>query len=581
VFLSEQQNTQVCLYSKTTPYSIIVIQFNIYSCMNKEEFMLRQTPEWLYDAVFYQIYPQSFYDSNGDGIGDLPGITAKLDYIQSLGVSGIWINPFFESPFNDAGYDITDYYAVASRYGTLDDFHHLIQEAHVRNIKVLFDLVIGHCSWENTWFKQSCLQTPNAYSDWFIWTNSVWTPAPSGLEVVRGYAPRMGGYLTNFFVSQPALNFGFAHPDPSHPWQQPVDAPGPLAVRAELKKIIRYWFEQGADGFRADMALSLVKGDLDGSATAAVWQEIRQMLDEEYPEHIMVAEGGKPAVSVGLGGFHVDFCLPWNMPAYNSLFRKSIQNEGGSQDGVDPYGFNVFDRSGHGNIREFMDEFSRHYANIKELGFISIPTGNHDLHPRISQGRTPAEVLQAFLFTMTMPGVPFIYYGDEIGMRTVSGLESKEGSYDRTGIRTPMQWDQSTNAGFSSVSPDQLYLPLDSSENRPSVEAQEQEPNSILNQLRKLIGIRRTHPALRADADFTIRYAERGAMPIVFERCKGDERLLIAINPTGNSVDVSLSIEELNAIPKTLWGNDNAVYKNSRGWRISLPPASGGIYLEG
>jgi glycosidase len=543
--------------------------------------MLRQTPEWLYDAVFYQIYPQSFFDSNGDGIGDLPGITAKLDYIQSLGVSGIWINPFFESPFNDAGYDIADYYTVAPRYGTLADFHDLIQEAHARNIKVLFDLVIGHCSWDNAWFKQSCLQALNSYSDWFIWTDSVWTPAPAGFEVIRGYAPRMGGYLTNFFVSQPALNFGFAHPDPGYPWQQPVDAPGPLAVRAELKKIIRYWFEQGADGFRADMALSLVKGDLDGSATAAVWQEIRQILDEEYPEHVMVAEGGNPALSVGLGGFHVDFCLPWKMPAYNSLFRKSIQNEGGSQDGVDPYGFNVFDRSGHGNIQEFMDEFIRHYANIKELGFISIPAGNHDLHPRISQGRTQAEILQAFLFIMTMPGVPFVYYGDEIGMRTVSGLESKEGSYDRTGIRTPMQWDDSSNAGFSSASSDQLYLPLDSAENRPSVEAQEQDPNSILNQLRKLVDIRRTHPALRADADFIIRYAERGAMPIVFERCKGEERLLIAINPTGYPVDVSLSIEKLKSVPKTLWGYDNAVHQDSKGWRISLPPASGGIYLEG
>jgi glycosidase len=111
--------------------------------------MKRPTPNWLLNAVFYQIYPQSFFDSNGDGIGDLPGITAKLDYIQSLGVSGIWINPFFESPFNDAGYDISDYYAVAPRYGTLSDFQNLVKEAHERDIKVLFDLVIGHCSWEN------------------------------------------------------------------------------------------------------------------------------------------------------------------------------------------------------------------------------------------------------------------------------------------------------------------------------------------------------------------------------------------------------------------------------------------------
>jgi glycosidase len=542
--------------------------------------MKRPTPNWLLNAVFYQIYPQSFFDSNGDGIGDLPGITAKLDYIQSLGVSGIWINPFFESPFNDAGYDISDYYAVAPRYGTLSDFQNLVKEAHERDIKVLFDLVIGHCSWENAWFKQSCQSSMNPCSDWFIWTNSVWVPAPPGFEVIRGFAPRMGGYLTNFFVSQPAFNFGFAHPDPRYPWQQAADAPGPLAVRAELKNIIRYWFEQGADGFRADMALSLVKGDLDGSATASIWQEIRQMMDQDYPEHVMIAEGGSPIVSVGLGGFHVDFCLPWRMPAYNSLFRKSIPNEGGTQSGVDPYGFNVFDRSGHGNIQEFMDEFLRHYAFVKELGFISIPEGNHDLHPRISQGRTPEEILQAFLFTMTMPGVPFVYYGDEIGMRTGTGLECKEGSYDRTGIRTPMQWDQSPNAGFSSADPSQLYLPIDPAEDRPTVDMQEKNPDSILNQLRKLITLRRTHPALQANADFYIRHAERGMMPIVYERCWDEECLLVVINPTGSAVEVTLPIENLKTYPKTLWGYDGAFQPTEQGWRIQLPPAAGGIYLE-
>jgi glycosidase len=304
------------------------------------------------------------------------------------------------------------------------------------------------------------------------------------------------------------------------------------------------------------------------------------MLDQEYPNHIMVAEGGNPVVSVGLGGFHVDFCLPWRMPAYNSLFRKSITNEGGSHDGVDPYGFNVFDRSGHGNIQEFMDEFMRQYDQIKEQGFISIPEGNHDLHPRISQGRSPEEIMQAFLFTMTMPGVPFVYYGDEIGMRTVPDLDSKEGSYDRTGVRTPMQWERSPNAGFSTASPDRLYLPLDPREDRPCVEVQEVDSNSLLNKMRSLIELRRTRPAMRADAGFDIRYAERGAMPIVYERFSDGERLLVAINPTGSQVDVLLSLENLTKIPSTLWGYPYAFQQEQNGWRITLPPASGGIYLE-
>jgi glycosidase len=540
--------------------------------------MNRPTPAWLQDAVVYQVYPQSFYDANGDGIGDLPGVTARLDYIQSLGVSVIWLNPFFVSPFNDAGYDVADYYQIAPRYGTLADFHELVRLAHARQLKVIFDLVVGHCSWENAWFRASCQEQPNPYSDWFIWTTNVWAPPPPGMEIIRGLAPRMGGYLTNFFVSQPALNFGFAHPDPRYPWQQPCDAPGPMAVRAEVKKIIRYWFEQGADGFRADMALSLVKGDLDGSATAAFWLEVRHMLDREFPEHVMIAEGGNPAVAVGQGGFHIDFCLPWRMPAYNSLFRKSITNEGGSTSGVDPYGFSVFDGLGHGNIREFMDEFERHYDAIRDLGFICIPEGNHDLQPRISQGRSPAEVLQALLFTMTMPGVPFIYYGDEIGMRTLWGLASKEGSFDRSGIRTPMQWDASPNAGFSHAASDQLYLPVDPAEDRPTVQAQEVDPVSPLNQLRRLIDLRRTRPALQADAEWQVLYAARGRMPIVYERRKDGERLVIAINPTLQPARVRLAVDGMNTIPQAVWGCPDAFRADGDAWIIDLPPAAGGIF---
>jgi glycosidase len=536
------------------------------------------TPSWLLNAVIYQIYPQSYYDSNGDGTGDLPGITAKLDYIQSLGVSAIWLCPIFDSPFNDAGYDVRDYYKIHPRYGTLEDFHALCHEAHARNIRVIFDLVVGHCSWENAWFTASCQEARNAYSDWFIWTDSVWQPAPPGYEVIRGFAPRMGGYMTNFFVGQPAFNFGFAHPDPRYPWQQPVDAPGPRAVRTEVKKIIRYWFEQGADGFRADMALSLVKGDLDGKATAVFWQEVRQMLDQDYPEHVMIAEGGNPAVAVGLGGFHVDFCLPWRMPAYNSLFRKSTPHEGGTFSGVDPYGFNVFDGMGHGNIQEFMNEFLRHYQVIQELGFICIPEGNHDLHPRISQGRNPQEILQALLFTTCMPGVPFLYYGDEIGMRTVWGLPGKEGSYDRTGIRTPMQWDDSRNAGFSSASAEALYLPVDPAEDRPTVQVQESNPASLLNQMRRLIELRRSQPALQADAEFEVLFAKRGRMPVIFERRKDGERLVIAINPTAQVVSTELDISGMNTIPETLFGSDGAWSPGDTAWRIELPPASGGIY---
>ncbi|MBN2147324.1 MAG: glycosylase, partial [Anaerolineales bacterium] len=265
----------------------------------------------------------------------------------------------------------------------------------------------------------------------------------------------------------------------------------------------------------------------------------------------------------------------------NSLFRKNVTHEGGSLSGVDPYGFNVFDSLGHGNIREFMDEYLRHYEITRGLGFIAIPEGNHDLHPRLSHGRTPAEMLQALLFSLTMPGVPFLYYGDEIGMRTVWGLPSKEGSYDRAGIRTPMQWDDTPNAGFSVAPAEQLYLPIDPAADRPTVQAQESDPASLLNQVRNLIQLHRTQPALQADADFALVYAERGRMPLVYQREKGGQRLWIAVNPTAQPAAVTLDMAGFDGTPQVLWGAAGAFHREEIGWRLAIPPASGGIYQIG
>ena len=555
---------------------ILILLIFLASVAGFSQTLKRPVPEWLKNAVVYQVYPQSFNDSNGDGIGDLPGITGRLNYIQSLGVTAVWINPFFVSPFNDGGYDVADYYKVDPRYGTNEDFKTLCTEAEKRGLRVIFDLVAGHCSWENPWFIASAQAERNKYSDWFIWTDNVWEERN---DVIRGLYPRFGGYLPNFFVSQPAFNYGFAYPDPKQPWQQAPDAPGPQAVREEMKNIVRFWFDLGADGFRADMALSLVKGDIRGDYTALIWQDIRTWIEKEYPDHVLIGEGGRPSISIKKAGFHIDFCLPWNMPAYNSLFRKSFPNEGGTNEGVDPYGFSVFDGMGHGNILEFLDEFNRHYQEIKDYGFITIVEGNHDLHPRISYGRSKEEILQVFLFTMTMPGVPFLYYGDEIGIRSVDGLPGKEGSYDRSNIRTPMQWDNTLpNAGFSSASPEKLYLPINPEADRPAVAQEESDPLSLLNQTKKLIALKRTLPALEADASWKILYAERGKMPLVYERAKGNQRLIIAVNPTQQQVQASIPAETMNALPVICWGQDKAFKKTGNFWVVTLDPASGGIY---
>ncbi|MEE1280872.1 MAG: alpha-amylase family glycosyl hydrolase, partial [Acutalibacteraceae bacterium] len=190
-------------------------------------------PQWLKDAVFYEIYPQSFYDSNGDGIGDINGIIEKLDYIKSLGCNAIWMNPCYDSPFMDAGYDVRDYKKVAPRYGTNEDLENLFKVAHEKGIKILLDLVPGHTSDTNEWFTKSKQPTPNELSNRYIWTKSVWD-APPKYRMMVGVTDRDANYMVNYFCSQPALNYGFheiTHPE----WQLPCDHPDCLATIEALK----------------------------------------------------------------------------------------------------------------------------------------------------------------------------------------------------------------------------------------------------------------------------------------------------------------------------------------------------------
>ncbi|MDE7250915.1 MAG: glycosylase, partial [Lachnospiraceae bacterium] len=201
--------------------------------------------KWLDNAIFYEIYPQSFQDSNGDGIGDLQGIISRLDYIKELGCNALWINPCFASPFGDAGYDVADYYTIAPRYGTNEDARELFEQVHKRDMHILLDLVPGHTSVEHPWFRESMKAEPNEFTDRYVWTNSIWVE-PEGMGSLRGISDRNGSCAVNFFSNQPSLNYGFYNID--KPWQQPMDAPGPLATLEALKDIMRFWLTMGCDG---------------------------------------------------------------------------------------------------------------------------------------------------------------------------------------------------------------------------------------------------------------------------------------------------------------------------------------------
>lgn len=375
--------------------------------------------QWLDNAIFYEIYPQSFKDTNADGIGDFQGIIEKLDYIRELGCNALWINPCFLSPFGDAGYDVADYYSVAPRYGTNEDLRRLFDEAHKREMHVLLDLVPGHTSVEHPWFKESMKPEKNDYTDRYVWTNSVWEE-PQGMGSIRGISARDGSCAVNFFSSQPALNYGFMNP--SLPWQQPMDAPGPRATLEELKNIMRFWLSMGCDGFRVDMAGSLVKNDPEGLGTIRLWQEVRAFLNEEFPAAAMVSEWGEPDKSLQ-GGFHMDFLLHFGPSHYNDLFRCE-----------EPF----FSDRGKGDVSAFVKKYIENYEKSERKGLICIPSGNHDMD-RLSRSIHGDNLKIAFAFLLSMPGAPFIFYGDEIGLRYIENHVSVEGGYNRTGSRSPMQ----------------------------------------------------------------------------------------------------------------------------------------------
>lgn len=493
-------------------------------------------PKWLEDAVFYEIYPQSFYDSNADGIGDLPGLIAKLDYIADLGCTAIWLNPCFESPFRDAGYDVSDFYRVAPRYGTNEDLVNLFREANARGIRVCLDFVAGHTSDQHPWFKESCRHERNPFSNWYIWTNSIWDQGVEGKPMVNGYAERDGNFLPNFFYFQPALNYGYVDPDPRFPWQLPVDHPDVLQVRNEMKKILRFWLDLGADGFRVDMAMSLVKNDPDHRETMRLWREIREMFDNDYPDAALMSEWSEPSKAI-VSGFHVDFMLAFGQPpAYTALLRKEAMRN------LDPFaepGHSFFDKAGKGDILEFLDSFYTHYKRTKDIGYITIPTGNHDV-PRLALGRSEREILLVFAFVLSMPGIPFIYYGDEIGMRHASGLPSKEGGYSRTGARTPMQWDNSSNLGFSQAPANRLYLPVDSSEDAPTVESQSA---GLLADVKSLVRLRKRWKALGNTGEFeplsTLGY------PFIFARFCEEHYFILLFNPSDHPVCASCPLSSM------------------------------------
>lgn len=563
-------------------------------------------PEWLRDGVIYQVYPSSYKDSDGNGIGDIRGVISELDYIESLGVRAIWFNPLFVSGWIDGGYDVIDFYRVDPRFGTNNDMVELIEKAHAKGIKVMLDLVAGHTSDKHPWFIQSSQDTNLQYSDYYIWSDRLPdAKAEKDLETMlkdpnymqntigkwmKSEYPRNKFYMKNFYACQPSLNYGYANPDPSRPWEQGVDAPGPKAVRQELKDIIAFWYGKGVDGFRVDMANSLVKNDKDKKEIMNLWREIREWSDKNYPDHVLMAEWGSPKYCLA-AGYNIDMDLN-STKAHNRrmYFDRKHQADGGSYFSLNGGQPSVKDLYGNAwpedkidskttaaeMLKEYYDYFTDCLESTETMGYFATITGNHD-HLRINMGarNTPDQLKVMLTWVLTMP-MPILYYGDEIGMRSLVDLPNVEGANhngkERSGARTPMQWTSGETAGFSTCSPDKLYLPvctewspatsypqyLDWKKNfeagkvKPiakgeiTVESQDKDPESILNWTRELIALRKSSEALWADSKFIPVFNESQPYPMVYLRSNGKETFLIALNPTGTRKSLTLN-DEVNS----------------------------------
>lgn len=557
---------------KKTAFKLSILLLFL-GCFVTVKAQFKPLPKWMKTAVFYQIYPQSFKDTNGDGIGDVQGIIDKLDYIKWLGCNVVWLNPCFESAFQDAGYDVIDFYKVAPRYGTNEDLKHLFTEAHKRNMRVCLDLVAGHTSIESNWFKVSQKKEKNDYSDRYIWTNDS-TIKPD--KFVSGRFERNGTYMKNFFDCQPALNYGYGQPDPKCPWEEPVTAEGPQNTRKELMNIMDYWMNMGCDGFRVDMAGSLVKKDPELTETTNLWGEIRTHFQSKFPEGILLAEWGNPQQAIKVG-FMMDFIIHLRKSGYDTMFF----NNTGTYRRDTCY----FDVKGIGCPDYFIKNLTTQLSSVGENGYVCVPTANHDFQRPCSGNRNTLPQLKTVMtFLMTLPGIPLVYYGDEIGMRFIDGLPNKEGSLltkgNRAGSRTPMQWNNSENAGFSSGKSSSLYLPIDSRTDRPTVEQEKKEASSLLWFTKELIALRSKHAALGSRGEIKFLQSKENPYPLIYERKFGKEIFIIVINPSGKSVSASLDYlkSAVKVVPVLSSSKSKNVDCQNGILKVSAEPLSYGIY---
>ncbi|THG33131.1 maltose alpha-D-glucosyltransferase [Naasia lichenicola] len=454
-------------------------------------------PQWYRRSVFYEVMVRSFVDGNGDGTGDLGGLISRLEYLQWLGVDALWMPPFYQSPLRDGGYDVSDFKAVLPEFGTLDEFRELVRKAHERNMRIIMDFPLNHTSDAHDWFQQSRSDPEGPYGDYYVWRDtdeeypniriifvdteeSNWTFDP----VRRQF------FFHRFFSHQPDLNF-----------ENP-------AVQQEIFDTVRFWLDLGVDGLRLD-AIPYLFESPDGNGegeppTHEFIQRLRAMMDRDYPGRILVAEANQwPREVAAFFGTeedpecHMAFDFPI-MPRIFYSLRSQTSNElikilSETTDVPSSAAWGVFLRN-HDELT--LEMVSEEYRQAMYGWYAYDPRMRSNigirrrLAPLLDNSRAELELAHAILFSL--PGSPFLYYGDEIGMGDNIWLA------DRDASRTPMQWTPDRNAGFSSADPGKLFLPVIQSlvyhYGQVNVEAQLAQSRSLLHWVRNVIHVRKAHP---------------------------------------------------------------------------------------
>jgi maltose alpha-D-glucosyltransferase/alpha-amylase len=496
---------------------------------------------WYKDAIIYQVHVRTFQDSNGDGIGDFPGLEQKLDYLQELGVSAIWLMPFFPSPLRDDGYDIADYTSVHSSYGTLEDFRKLLDSAHERGIRIIIEMVLNHTSDQHPWFQEARSSRTNPRRDWYVWSdtedrykgtriifldtetsNWAWDPISKAF------------YWHRFFSHQPDLNY---------------DNP---AVREQMWNVMKFWLEMGVVAFRLDAVPYLVEREGTNCEnlpeTHAVLKELRRKLDEHFPGRMLLAEANQwPADLRPYFGNGDEFHMAFHFPLMPRMFmglkledRKPITEILQQTPEIPPTcQWSLFLRNHDELTLEMVTDMERDYMYDMYAASKTMRLNlgiRRRLAPLLNNDRRRIELMNGML--LSLPGTPIIYYGDEIGMGDNIGLG------DRNGVRTPMQWTGGWNSGFSIAQPERLYAPLiqDPVYGYPAVNvlAQRESEHSLLHWMQRIIAVRKSNAVFgRGSIEFLFPANHR---ILAYLRRLGRETVLVVNNLSSTAQAVELDL---------------------------------------